>query len=319
MAVHSLAELLQANRYRACKEAAEALLSRGALSAGEQAQVHLALSSCLAALQESQASLGPAEIAVHLAREAREYDLLGRASYHLAQVCHENRLHKRALSALDMYFHCFTLYRLSKGLEGRVFHLTALGHQALGRGGKALEYFRKALGWSVQHGEHPQIVETCRADLIWQLLRMGELEPTGRLLTESGAYFRLAPNDLEARARYLNNLAYRFCLQGDYPEAISHALLLIELRGIAPAHKAQACLTLQRSTQALGLTRESLGLGLLAKIQAAVARRSDIEEEAVRALLQLRQGEEPPMMESLVQNLNHLGKQSEAAAARVVQ
>lgn len=316
MAVHSLADFLQANRFRECKEAAESLLRRGALSTVEQAQVYLALSRSLAALNDSQDGLGAAEIAIHLARQTQEYDLLGRACYHLAELCHDNRLYKRALTILDEYYRYFTLYSVAKGLEGRVLHVTALCHQAMGRGAKALEYFGKALAWFLARGEHPHLSEICRAGLTWHLLRMGELNATDKLLAESEAYFRLCPNDLEARARYLNNLAYKACLQGNYPEAISRALRLVDQRGIAPAHKAQACLTLQQATQALGLAREAYGLGLLAKIQASVARRPDIEEEAVRSLLKLRHGEEPPMMEMLAQKLGGLGKLAASTSAQ---
>lgn len=95
MDVSYLAELLRAQRFGECEEAAGAMLRREGLAATEKAHAFLALSRSLVALHAHQEALAPAELAAYFAGETADYDLLGRTLCHLAAVCDENRLHKR--------------------------------------------------------------------------------------------------------------------------------------------------------------------------------------------------------------------------------
>ncbi|HLN62668.1 MAG TPA: hypothetical protein VK464_14070 [Symbiobacteriaceae bacterium] len=313
MLTSALGDLLSERRYGECRELAETILRRGSLTDGERGIVYLALSSSLAALHSNQEALGPGELAVYFSRCAGEHDLLGRALCHLAEVYHENGLYKRAVGCLDEYFLAFSLYNLARALEGRAFGQMAQSYQAMGRGPKALEYWRKAYRWHMDHRTDPQLVDLYRGKLVWQLLKLGQLEPVGALLGDSEAYLRQAPNDLEARARYLNNLAYQAYLTCRYGLAIDTAARVMGLRGARPVRKAQACLTLHYTARSLGLVREAVGFGLLGRIQASVARRPDLEDEATRALVHMHQRETLPSIDELLRGLGRRPGSSGAA------
>jgi tetratricopeptide (TPR) repeat protein len=301
-----LANLLGAERFHEAREAAEVLLHRGGLNARELAQVYLALSHSLSALQAGQEAVGPAELAAHFARESAEYDLLGRALCHLASLCYDNRLYKRALSCLEAYFAHFTLCNRARALEGHVFHRTACCFQAMGRGLKALEYFEKAYRWHRQ-GE-PPLLDQHRADLAWQCLRLGKVERAEELLAESENYLRSAPNDLDARARHCCNVAYRAYLVGNYSEALDAAIRTMGLKGATSLRKAHACLVLHYTARAMGLQREAQGVAVLARIQASVARRADLEEEINRSMLQVQPQAGLPLIEELFRALRQAGQ-----------
>ncbi|HWH68455.1 MAG TPA: hypothetical protein VNT26_03680, partial [Candidatus Sulfotelmatobacter sp.] len=103
--VGTLAAMLDERRYGECRDAASDLLRTRDLPEAERAQVFLALSYSLSALQSGQEAIGPAELAVYFSRQSGDYDLLGRALCHLATLYHESGLQKRAAGCLDEYFH----------------------------------------------------------------------------------------------------------------------------------------------------------------------------------------------------------------------
>jgi hypothetical protein len=120
----------------------------------------------------------------------------------------------------------------------------------------------------------------------------------------SEEYLVQYPNDLDARARHWNNLAFHAYMTGEYRRAMETAARIVGLRGATPLRKAYACLTLHYTARAMGKERVAMGMGVLARIQASVARRPDVEEEASRSLLQmLQQREGVPLMEDLFAHL----------------
>lgn len=299
-----LSDLFRQGRYADCRERAETLLVQGGLDPHGSAAVYLALSRSLSALHANQEALGPGELAVHYARTCGDNDLLGRAICHSAYAYYENRLYKRALARLTEYFYYYSLYKEARALEGWVFYNMAVLYRAMGRGTKALEYYLKAYRWHQAEGAGPQELERCRANLVWQYLKLGEIEPAEGHMERSEEYLVHFPNDLDARARHWNNLAYHAYMTGAFRRAMETAARVVGLRGVTPLRKAYACLTLHYTARALGTERVAMGMGVLARIQASVARRPDIEEEASRSLVQtLQQREGLPLMEDLFAEL----------------
>lgn len=300
MEVGDLSALLRQRRFGECREGAERLLLQGGLTPVELAAVYLALSRSLSVLSGHQEALGPAELAMHYARSCGENDLLGRAICHSAYTYHENRLYKRAVARLAEYFYYYSLYKQARSLEGWVLYNMAVFYRAMGRGTKALEYYVKAYRWHVAEAPDPQQVERCRANLAWQYLKMGEVQPAEAYMEGSEEYLVQFPNDLDARARHWNTLAFHAYMTGAYFRAMETAARVVGLRGVTPLRKAYACLTLHYSARALRKERVAIGMAVLARIQASVARRPDVEEEATRSLLQmLQQREGLPLMEDL--------------------
>lgn len=303
MDIGALAALLDERRFGDCRDAAAALLRTGELDDGTRAQVFLALSYSLAALQSGQEALGPAELGVYFGRQAGDYDLVGRALCHLATLCHESGLYKRAIACLDEYFQYFGLYRLAKPLEGWVLGRLGLLYQALGRGPRALEYLRRAYQWYTAEGASPHMIESQRGHLIWQLLKLGETGEARDLLALSAVHLGRSPNDIEARACYLNNLGYCDFLGGHHASAIDLCTQVLSMRNVPAAWKARACLTLHFTARALGRAREAMGFGTLARIQANLARQPHLEEEATRSLIHMQQHEGLPLMDELLRSL----------------
>lgn len=300
MDLADLAALLEQGRFAECRAEAEALLCRGGLDRVGQAGAYLLLSRSLSRLQANQEALGPGELAVHYALTAGDNDLLGRAICHSAFAYGENRLYKQAIARLGEYFRYHSLYREARRLEGWVLFHLALYHQRMGRGSQAHSYYQKAYRWHLAAESAPAQVEQCRASLAWQSLRMGDLAQAAPLMEGSEAYLRQEPDDREARARHWNNRAYQAYLTGQYPRASEIAARVVALPGAAPVWKATACLTLHQTARALGQEEVAIGMAALARIHASVARRPDLEEEALRALVQMLQQQEGlPRMEEL--------------------
>lgn len=306
MEVSTLAALLDAQRYGDCRDAANELLRTRDLCDGEKALVFLALSQSMLALQSGQEAIGPAELAVFFSRQAGDYDWVGQALCHLAMLYHESGLHKRATVCLAEYFQHFALYRSSRQLEGRVLDCLGRIHQAMGQTPQALTYCKRAYAWHAAAGASPQAVEEQRGNLVWQYLKAGQMDHARELLSISRLYLQQAPNDLEARACYTNNLAYQAFLQASYATALGRAMEVMHMRNIAPARKAQACLTLHYTARAMRLTTQAGDLATLARIHAKVARRPDLEDEACQALLHTKQAERLPQADELLRSLRQL-------------
>lgn len=316
METEALARLLEAGRYADCIQAAELLLRHRALPDAERARAFLAQSYALTALQASQEAMGQAELALYFSRTAAAYDVVAHALCHLAELCYAHQLYKRALQCLGEYFHYISLYTgESLGLEGWVLSRTGLVYQAMGRGPQALDYFEKAYRWYCGYSTCAQQLDQARSDLAWQLLKQGQPERAGELIQYSAEYLRSHPNDLDARARLLNNTAFRLFLLGDHSGAIDRAVQVVQMRGSSAHRKSQACLILHQAARAMGLWKEARGLGFLARIQADLSRRPELEQEAIRCLLHLHQGADVPFMEDLVRTVAQRG-QPPAAAAR---
>ncbi|HEY8346902.1 MAG TPA: hypothetical protein VIL07_06440 [Symbiobacteriaceae bacterium] len=303
MEVADLAALLAARRYREARHAAENLLRRGDLTVLEQAQTYLSLSYSLAALHLNQEALGPAELAVHYSRMTPDYDLLGRALYHLAELCADLALHKRALACLEQYFRQMPLYQRARALEGRAFHLAAVCHRNMWRESKAAEYFRKAYQWHLSQGLPPDRVEPIRAELIWQWLRIGQLERAAPLLAQSQQYVAETPQDVRARISLCNNLAYKAYLESAHPTAAARAEEAVRIIGATAAQKACAYLTLHYTARATGRRSDAVAFGMLARMQAILARRIDLERELTRSLLSMQDHVSLPHVEALLQSL----------------
>lgn len=304
MGVNQLSDLLRQGHYTACRERAEQVLLQGDLDSLGLATTYLALSRSLSALGANQEALAPAELALHFARDCGENDLLGSAICHSAYVYGENRLYKRAVARLAEYFYYYSLYREARSLEGWVLYNMGVFYRAMGRGTKALEYYTKALHWHERERTAPHELERCRANLAWQALKLGQVDLAEDCMAGSAAYLEAHPHDLDARARHWNNLAFHAYMTGAHQRAMLHASQVVGLRGVSPLRKAYACLTLHYTARSLGKERVAVGMGVLARIQASVARRPDVEEEASRSLLQMLQERDGlPLMEDLFAQL----------------
>lgn|GEM_PF-2815949 len=313
--VAALAGLLADRRYAECRTLSEELLRCDGLSAHAKAQASVALSRSLQALGAGQEALSPGELALHFGRESMDYDLVGSILCHLSSLCLENGLHKRGLTCLEDYFTFFHAYTEARDLEGWVLSRIAHVHQLSGRSTKALEYFARSYRWHEDMGAGPQLLEQHRADLIWQCLRLGHLDRAEALLQLSRSYLELAPNDIEARARYLNSAAYREFMTGQHGTALQLAAQVVHLRGVAPQHKAQGYLTLHLAARSRGLSCEAVAAGMLAKIQAGLAHRTDLESEVVRSLLQMQRGASVSCLEELAGSLAKLTEQAAGSSS----
>jgi tetratricopeptide (TPR) repeat protein len=311
MDLSMLAALLEERRFSECRAAAEQLLSDTGLAEADRAQAFLALSCSLSGLHTVQAAIGPAELAVLLSRQSGDYDLMGRSLCHLAMLYQQSGLHQRAADCLADYFHSFGLYRRARGMEGWVLSHLGLFNEAMGQTSKALEYYRRALAWHTDQGAEPALVEQHRGDLAWLLLKAGRLGEAKPLLEQSAEYLRVAPNDLEARACHQNCLAYRDYLSGNHDAALSLGIQVIQMPAVSAARKAHAYLTLHYAARAMGRIREAVGLGTLARIQATVAGRPDLADEAVRSVLHIQQAGRLPQAEDLLESLRQPAAQNE--------
>lgn len=282
-----LREWLAAGQYQRVKETAESWLLKPDLSADELALYNTALCAALVAMKEPVEALGPGERGLDAARRSGSPDAVAEALLYLADAYLGASHYSRAINLMNELLAVTPHSDRAQGWIGRVCDSLGSAYRALGRHERALENHRRAYEWGNRH-EDEAAIAGYRAHLIWAELKTGQLEAAAALLQEEAGYVSSAPGDTLAQARHLNNRAYLAFLQRDYSEATHGALQVFNLGKGMPGERARACITLHATARALGLPREAMGMGMLAKIQAQAARRPDLDDEVTKSMLQVQ-------------------------------
>lgn len=283
MSVSTVKRLLEERKWQLCADLAADLLPGSEISQQDKAFVAFALARSLSFLERYTAALEPGQIAVFLATEVGDFDLLGMALWELAGI--QRRIPGQEHNSMESYQRFIgNKDRYSNALRRERLHLALFNLAVVERicnlHQEALEHFGEAReeAWSVQAYDQ---AETCRQNQCWQALQVGNLELAEKLIAKGERYVKDHPQDILAQIHLLNDMAQYTFLKQDYGNAIGHAMELVLL---AEKHDqiglmANGLLIWSKALERLRDLDSALRIGMWAHVEAQRAQRSELVAE----------------------------------------
>lgn len=296
MGIQMLQKLLDRQDYRLCTEVARELLADEGLSVQDKAEVQHALCRSLIRLGEGQEAVGAGEIAVFLARQNADWDLLGRAIVDSGCAYFMAGCYDKAVARLAEFGEYREHFDQALRFAGQVHYNTGIALHALHRYPEAAEHFARARAHAQQCGDLAE-ADDCRRNQVWNLMRGGKLADVPALLAEGDRYVADHPNDTRAHFDHLNDRAFYLYLEGQHAEAVPLINEVLETAGGYPEIQAWAALTAHYIAKAEGLWPEALRMGIIANNHAFKAGRLDQSAEIENSVHEIvaAQGEQPVM------------------------
>lgn len=267
MSLETVRRLLDEHKWELCAALAEEVFLHGKLTSQEKAFVCYARCRSLSHMEKYSSALEPGQIAVVLAQEVADYNLLGRSLLELAYV--QAHVLGQELHAVENLRKCIS-YKDHfagelKARLGMIYYNLAVAERAALQHEQALEHARLAWEACDQASQH-EAREQVRRSYCWQALVVNDLELASQLLSLGEAHFRLHPNDPELRMYMLVDKAQFAFLNEDYPLAVSLAMEAIPLADQVDEHAILASsLTIwSRACERLGNLQDALAIGIWA-------------------------------------------------------
>ncbi len=282
--LETVADALDNRNWAASADLAEQALAEGGPEGEwkkeQKAFLYFALCRSYSNMEKYSAALDPGQLAVYLAEDAREWDLLGRSLVELAWVQHKvPGIEWQAVHTLRRYLDCHQRY---KGLA-RNYYLPAMHNlgvclRAAGEHEQALEQFLKTYEAAKQRRDADQ-ADMCRRNATWQALELRRTDLAEKLIAQGQDYVRRHPNDDRVNASHLIDEAQLSYLKGQYADATAIAIEAAIRAEHEPDMFAYAMNVLHRVGKATGEIEGALALALIAKNEAEKGERHDLVDE----------------------------------------
>lgn len=278
MSLETVRRLLDEHKWELCAALAEEVFLHGKLTSQEKAFVCYARCRSLSYMEKYSSALEPGQIAVVLAEEVRDYDLLGRSLVELGYA--QGHVLGQELCALETLRKCIGYKDHYEGelkeKTGLLYHNLAVTERAALLHEQALEHFR--LAWEAYERAGEQTFrERVRRNYCWQALVVGDLALASRLIALGESQLKFHPQDSEKRMHLLVDQAQFALLNEDYPLAVSLAMEAIALadkvddRGVL----ASSLNIWSQSCERLGNLHDALMIGIWALREAQRAARPE--------------------------------------------
>lgn len=297
-------EMLAGRRFEEMRQMAQTLLDNEQLSTREKAVCHDALALAHSFLNDHGKAVPAGEIAVYLARESGDFDLLGEAIYHSGIVYGRRRWHEPAADRFEEYFQYLSLYTTAKELQPKVLFNQGVAYRWLRDYRTSVKKLRQA--WELVRETQGQRQQNYRWDLVWVCMLAGELDGVPELLAQGRAYLNQHPEDREAYFQQLNDEARYALLTGDLADAYKKAMEVIKQGDAFPDMQAVAGLTVHYLAVKRGMHLDALIIGCYVKQKAAAARRPDLDEEISKSIIEIDARSDGALMRELLNQLGYL-------------
>lgn len=290
--VDALARLMNEGRFRRCLAVADKMLEQGGWSPAELAAIYLVSCRCRLATQDAYGAVVSGSAAVNLARQAQDYDVLGRARFLLGTAYAGIGQYDKALTHLYAFFDDIERYHNSRRLEGAVWKHIGVAHQRRLQSEAAVNAFNQVRAWFSRSGIDYSAF-TCNHDLINTYLQLSETDTESRvedvraLLDEQRTIVKRHPHEGYFTGTYLLDLAAFFRQEGRVDRASVAAARALELYQGDRVHAFHCHLLLHRCDLELGNGRRALGHALAARVQALNGHLPDLERLASQAMAEV--------------------------------
>jgi tetratricopeptide (TPR) repeat protein len=285
LSVRQLAELMMAGEYRRCLQRATHMLDEER-PLHEVAQIQAMICRSSLELTDYFAAVSAGVLALALAEEAGDPDMLGSVLVDLGTALSRIRRYGQALSAFDRFLQGLPDYTVAQRFEGTVLERMAETLLADGRAAEALARYSQARAWFIGQGDREAALRCSRA-MLGICLESGQVERARAYLEEGERYLAECPTDSRFLSDHLLDRALYHSLTGQVGESIRDAFLALEAAEDRLDQQCRAHLLLARNAMAEGRPVDAVIFVLAARVSAIDGRLYQLEFEATELLIRL--------------------------------
>lgn len=284
--------LMEDGDFQSCIRLAELQLLRGGFTLPELAKVNLVVCRSRLGLHDASGAVAPGLLAIKLARDTGEWDVLGRALLNVGSAFIGIREYDQALHQLYSYFEYRHYYASAARFEGAVWKSIGVAHQRKLETEQAVDAFQRARTWFARRDVDLSVF-TCTHDLIATYLQHAaqggahSLEAVAELLQNQREIVLKYPDDTYYRGTHLSDQAAYYLQAGRYRRAIVCALKAMEVRQGDPELAFYCHMVLHECSKVMGDSKQALGYALAARVQAIQARHFELEFLASQAMVEV--------------------------------
>lgn len=305
-------KLMEDGEFQTCMRLAEQQLTRGGLTLAELAKINLVICRSRLGLQDSYGAVPSGLLAVKLARDTAEWDVLGRALLNLGTAFVAIRQYDHALHHFYSYFEHLHQYQIAQRFEGAIWKHIGITHQRKLETDQAIDALQRARKW-FEKQEIDLSTFTCMHDIINTLLQKHSadaatsLAPVEELLKAEFLLVRKYPDDTYYRATYLQDQAAHYLRAGRIPRAMVCAMKAMETRKGDHDLAFHCHMVLHRCCRLVGDAKQALGYALAARVQALQARHYEFEFLATQAMTEVIREQGAKVVHELEKEYQALG------------
>lgn len=288
-----LVKLMEDGDFQRCLRLAEQQLLRGGMTRNQLAKLNMVISRCRLGMNDLYGAIPSGQLAVKLARDLEEWDLLGRALLNLGTALVGTRQYDQALLQFYTYLEHLPHYSASRRLEGAAWKNIGIAHQRKLETDRAIDALNRARQWfAKQEIDHSTF--TCTHDLVNTYLQKYEAGPDPSLLTKVEELLRYEKEivrrqaaDTYFRSLYLYDQAAYYMHCGRLGRAMVCAMKAMEVRKGDFGLAFHSNMVLHRCTRSLGDAKQALGYAIAARVQALQGRHFELEFLATQAMAEV--------------------------------
>ncbi|HLO01528.1 MAG TPA: hypothetical protein VK191_00235 [Symbiobacteriaceae bacterium] len=310
--VEQLIQLMEAGDYEGCLRAAEQVLLRGGLGMVQMAHVNLVISRCKLASNDAFGAIPSGIQATKMARDAKEWDLFGRALLTLGAAYVGANNFTEALEQFYTFLKHLGDFDRSRRLEGAVWRQLGITYGRILETEKAVDSLERARRWFRRNeNEHSHFI--CGSDLVSIYLGRRErepeasIEPVRTILAEQKLYAKRTPHELLYKIQYLYNQGEYYFYTGRIGRAMVAAMQSMDQAQHDHPHRFQCHMLLHRCTVKIGQGKEALGYAVAARLEAMKGRHYELELLAVQAITETIKREGAQVVEALEKDYREVG------------
>ncbi|MDB4895810.1 MAG: hypothetical protein JWN15_2072 [Firmicutes bacterium] len=290
--VDYLLKLMEDGEFQTCMQLAEQQLHKGGLTLAELAKVNLAICRCRLGLHDTYGAIPSGLLAVKLARDTNEWDVLGRALLNLGTAFVGIRQYDHALHHFYSYFEHLHKYTTAHRFEGAIWKHIGITHQRKLETDQAIDALHRARKWFEKQAIDVSVF-TCTHDIVNTVLQKHQadpetsLAPAEEMLKAEFALVRKYPDDTYYRATYLHDKAAHYLRADRIPRAMVCAMKAMEIRKGDHDLAFHCHMVLHRCCRLVGDAKQALGYALAARVQALQAHHYEFEFLASQAMAEV--------------------------------
>lgn len=297
--VDYLFQLMEEGQFDKCLRLSEQTLLRGGMTLAEMAKLNLIICRCRLGLHDSYGAINSGLLAVKLARDLKEWDVLGRALLNVGTAYMGTRQYSQALQHFYGFLENVHMYSTARRFEGAIWRSIGVAHQRNLESDRAIDALNRGYKWFAKQGaDHSAF--SCIHDLIHTYLQLHETDPTfsldpvSELLDQERRLARKYPTDAFFQGIYQYDRAAHYLRLRRYGRAMVCAMKALDICRTDFQLTSSAHMILYECSRDLGDTKQALGYALAARVEAIRGRHYDLEFVAAQAMADIirKQGTE---------------------------
>jgi len=294
-----LVQLMEAGEFEKALRLSEQILLRGGMTLSEMAKLNLVICRCRLGVNDAYGAVNSGLLAVKLARDTRDWDLLGRALLNVGTAYIGTRQYDLALQHFYGFMEHRAQYTTAARFEGAVWRSIGVAHQRKLETSLAIDALNRARQWFAKLGsDHSAFA--CMHDLIHTYVQLHRsdpahsLDPVAKLLEEARLVVRKYPGDSYFRGYYLYDRAIYYLHSRKLGRALVCAMKAMETHKGDHLLNSNAHMILCECNRVMGDTKQALGYALAARVEAIHGRHYELEFIAAQTMAEIirKQGTE---------------------------